>query len=777
MRHYEASNKGGRILPLWLRIAVPAAVSLLLFVLLLFCFYLPEYYNGMLEQKKQSLRNLTQLAIGLIDHYHQQELLGKMTTAEAQAEAKKRINEIRYGADTKDYYWVLDSKPKMIVHPYRPDFIGKGFANLNDARGNRLIKEILTKTNSTGEAFVRYYWQWQDMPDKIEPKLSFAMRYEPWKWIIGTGVYLDDLEADVANRNIELLYATVMIIILIVILSIYTVNQGRRAGDELREKADLVQSVFNESLQAMSVISPEGVVMAANQASLDLVSVVEEDVLGRMFWDAPWWENSADMIDTIRKCVVEASAGEMVKGEIVITIDSKDVYFDFSIKPFFSETDEVLFLIAEARNISDLVDAREKLAVSEARFHGVFDQSLQFMGIISTSGVLLEINRSALEFRNVNKEDVVGKYFWETPWWSYSEEGIGKIKEDIRRASNGHIIRREVRSDFDSGDSKYTDFSMKPAFGAGGEILFLIAEGRSITELKKAQMQLEDFNQELEILVEKRTSELQSSVERLEKAQKQLVQSEKMAALGDLVAGVAHEINTPIGVSVTGISFMEEKLKWMKSKIAAGTLRKSDLEKFISIADEATRSTMINLNRAAELVGNFKLVAVDQSSGQKRSFNLNDYLNEILLSLSSKYKRTKHSININCPHDLTLNTYPGAFMQIFSNLIINSLVHGFEEIDNGNIEIRVELSSSKLLIYYSDDGKGMTSEQEERIFEPFYTTYRSKGGTGLGMHIVYNLITSSLGGTIKCSSSLGQGTAFTISLPSSLIDVRAIEST
>lgn len=771
---YETNKGRARVLPLWLRIAVPAAVSLILFIVLIFLIHGPEYREGMVDQKKTSLRNLTQMALSIADYYHKLEMHGEMTTEKAQSEAKKRISNIRYGAFNKDYYWVIDSRPVMIVHPYRPDLVGKSISNLGDGKGKRLINEIYSKTNSTGESFLRYYWQWQDRPDKIVEKLSFAKRYEPWKWVIGTGVYLDDLHETLSIRNKNHIYATIVIIFIILILTLYTINQGHLAESEIKDKASLVEGVFNDSFQVITVISPEGVIKATNKTSLALIEADEADLVGQMYWEAPWWENSPDMVETIRNCVAEASSGNMVKGEILIKSKDKDIYFDFSMKPYISKEGEVLFLIAESREINDLVEARENLSMSEARFRGVFDQSLQFMGIISVGGVVLEANRSALEFRNVKLEEVVGKSFWDTPWWAHSEEKREKVKDDIRRAANGHIVRREVISEFEGSESKYTDFSLKPAFGPGGEILFLIAEGRNITELKKAQKQLEEFNQELESLVDKRTSELQNSVERLENTQQQLVQAEKMAALGDLVAGVAHEINTPIGVSVTSISYLAEKLNGVLAKVNSGSLKKSDLDKFLEVAVEATKSTMINLNRSAELIGTFKQVAVDQTSGQKRSFNLREYLDEILLSLRSKYNRTRHSINIHCPGGLTLNTYPGAFMQIFSNMIMNSLIHGFDEIDSGNIEIRVELGGSKLLIFYSDDGKGMTEEQLERVFEPFYTTKRNKGGTGLGMHIVYNLVTSRLGGTIKASSAPGQGTAYTLSLPSSLIDIQAI---
>jgi len=258
---------------------------------------------------------------------------------------------------------------------------------------------------------------------------------------------------------------------------------------------------------------------------------------------------------------------------------------------------------------------------------------------------------------------------------------------------------------------------------------------------------------------------LQESLERLKNTQNQLIQSEKMASLGGLVAGVAHEINTPLGISVTASSFLERKTREIKELFDQNRLRRSDFKKFIETSLESSSSILSNLNRAAELIQSFKQVAVDQTVEEKRVFGLKHYIDEVFVSLRPRYKRTSHQITINCPDNIELNSYPGAFMQVLTNLVMNSLLHGFENIEQGQIKIDITEDRNTVTIVYSDNGKGMAEDQLAKIYDPFYTTRRGQGGTGLGMHIVFNLVTQSLSGEIKCTSTPAKGTTFTVVIP------------
>jgi signal transduction histidine kinase len=268
-------------------------------------------------------------------------------------------------------------------------------------------------------------------------------------------------------------------------------------------------------------------------------------------------------------------------------------------------------------------------------------------------------------------------------------------------------------------------------------------------------------NEELRAL----NDELQSTLSQLEETQVQLLQAEKSAALSRLVAGVAHEINTPVGVAVTAVSHIEYVTTEVTKRYAGGTLKRSDLNEYLDNVQEAMQIVHTNLNRAANLIRSFKQVSVDQVSEVRRKFKIKEYLGEILLSLSSKLKNTGYSVEIECDDHLEMYGYPGVFAQVVTNLLMNSLMHAFEPGDNGEILIKAVKRGTQIIFSYRDNGKGMKEEVRKRIFEPFFTTNRSAGGTGLGLAIVYNIVTQQFGGTVECQSAPGQGVIFTFTLP------------
>ena len=298
---------------------------------------------------------------------------------------------------------------------------------------------------------------------------------------------------------------------------------------------------------------------------------------------------------------------------------------------------------------------------------------------------------------------------------------------------------------------------------------------RDVTERILAEEEIHRLNNSLEKRVNERTLQLNNantalrkSLESLKETQDHLVQNEKMAALGGLVAGIAHEINTPVGIGVTAASLMEEKTNAIMQLHQSGKMKRSQFEDYLQVASDTTNAILSNLFRAADLIRNFKQVAVDQSSEEKRRFNLKEYIESILISLRPKLKNKNYSIQTYCPEDLEIFSYPGIISQIFTNLIMNSLIHGFEQEPDGTINIEAEMRGDQLWLRYGDNGKGMDSETLKKIYNPFFSTKRTKDGTGLGLHIVFNLISQTLKGTIACQSSPGAGTVFEITIPITL---------
>lgn len=251
----------------------------------------------------------------------------------------------------------------------------------------------------------------------------------------------------------------------------------------------------------------------------------------------------------------------------------------------------------------------------------------------------------------------------------------------------------------------------------------------------------------------------------LEQAQNQLIEVEKMAALGNLVAGVAHEINTPVGICVTAASRLDSKTQDFIELYKAGNMKRTDLQNYLKTSLEGSKILMTNLKRAASLVQSFKSVAVKQSSEEERIFNLKTYIEETLMALQPELKNKPYILEFESEEDIMIKSHPGAFSQVITNFVMNSLIHGFKGKDEGTITLKAETKNKELIFTYQDNGNGMPPDIAQRIYEPFFTTNRDGGGSGLGMNIVYNLVSQKLGGTLNLKTSEGQGVKFTITLP------------
>ena len=277
-----------------------------------------------------------------------------------------------------------------------------------------------------------------------------------------------------------------------------------------------------------------------------------------------------------------------------------------------------------------------------------------------------------------------------------------------------------------------------------------------------------EYKEELEETLRQKTDALQQLEEALDtmtRTQERLIESEKLAVLGRLVAGIAHEINTPLGVGVTAASHLSQKTKTLQEKYGDEAMTRSDLESYLKIAGESSDMILANLYRAAALIKSFKQVAVHQSSEERRNFTLHDYIHDVFLSLRPKFRDTQYQVDVSCPEELRILNYPGVFSQILTNLVMNSLLHGFGESGHGHIRLAVRVEGDTLHLQYADDGKGIASKDLPKIFHPFFTRSAMQSGSGLGMFIVYNLVTQKLHGSIRCESEAGQGVTFYLTMP------------
>jgi two-component system NtrC family sensor kinase len=285
-------------------------------------------------------------------------------------------------------------------------------------------------------------------------------------------------------------------------------------------------------------------------------------------------------------------------------------------------------------------------------------------------------------------------------------------------------------------------------------------EAESLLHAKSRE--LYETNRSLEV----RAADLAASLEQLHEAQDQLIQREKMAALGGLVAGVAHEINTPLGVAVTAVTHTEDRLRALEATVAAGTLTRGGMRSYVEELREAVALALTNLERAARLVDSFKKVAVDQSSETPRECVLEELVLDVLASLRPLTRRAQVEVRLEATSHTQVRTDAGALVQVLTNLVQNACVHAFDESHAARIvTVAVTVTGEAVCMIVGDNGRGMPADVAARVFEPFFTTRRSAGGSGLGMHITHTLVTGRFFGTIDPDTAPGRGTQWTLCLP------------
>jgi len=440
-----------------------------------------------------------------------------------------------------------------------------------------------------------------------------------------------------------------------------------------------------------------------------------------------------------------------------------------------SYTDLELRIEERTAELMERRKAEAALAASEEKFSKAFLCSSDAIGIIRIKDwCYREVSDAFINIFGYSREDIIGKTSSDFNLWLTEEARLNCIQEYMDK---GFMRGAEICWCTKAGEMRFGALSME-MINISGES-FCLFVWHDITEWRQAEEALREARDHLEFKVEVRTQELIAAnlelqvmneelvetLNQLKRTQDQLVKTQKMAALGGLVAGVAHEINTPAGVALTAASHLEEITKELSELYESKNMKRRDFEEYIEESGRATHVILSNLKRADQLIRSFKQVSVDQASEARRLFKVKNYIEEILLSLSAKLKKTRHIVSVDCDESLEFDSFPGGFSQIITNLIINALNHGYRSSDVGHIVITIVKEEFHLILKFSDDGKGMEEGVLEKIFDPFFTTKRNAGGSGLGLHIVYNIVTQQFKGTIECQSSLNQGTVFTIIFP------------
>lgn len=409
--------------------------------------------------------------------------------------------------------------------------------------------------------------------------------------------------------------------------------------------------------------------------------------------------------------------------------------------------------------------AERALAESVERYRSLAEAAHEAIISIDDQDRVTSWNRGARETFGYEEREMLGRSVTRI----MPEKHRAAHRAAVGRAADGGALKLEGRTveleaERKGGERIEIEFSLSSWYLGGRRHFSAII--RDISERKGIERQLHDTLATLDAQVAERTGQLKAKVRELESTREELINQEKMASLGRLVAGFAHEINTPIGIAVGANSKLSEATAGIIHMLESDAVDEERLIDHLETIESASELALNNLRKAAELVGSFKRTSIDQSGELMRTFDVAESIHDVINSLRNQFKRTGISIEVHCRESLKVYGNPGYFDQLLTNLLINSLIHAYDRGERaGTIDIRVAREEGWITMLYGDDGNGMEESARRRLFEPFFTTNREGGGSGLGMYICYNLVTTRMGGEICCDSAPGQGSAFYIRFP------------
>ena len=418
-----------------------------------------------------------------------------------------------------------------------------------------------------------------------------------------------------------------------------------------------------------------------------------------------------------------------------------------------NEAGEMVRYEGTVRDITDQKRAEDAIAEGRRLLQMVIDTVPAVINVKDKQLRYVLMNRYMAGIFGIEPADAIGR----TTSDLMSRYGAEKTDENDKRvlAAGRELGFYEEEYRDSSGNMRQWLVNKLPILDAAGEIENIVTVALDIGERKRVEFEMR-----------KAKDAAEGALRNLRETQNSLIEAEKLAALGRLVAGVAHEVNNPVGISLTVASALERKTANFTAEVARGELRRSSLNDFLETSRDASSQLVANLNRAAELIQSFKQVAADRNYSDQRSFDLGDLTEQVVMSLRPGLRKHNLTLNVDCQPNLMMNSYPGPYGQVLTNLFLNSVAHAFPDGKPGTVDIQVrESGKDNVEILFSDNGCGMSLDVRRRAFDPFFTTRRDQGGTGLGLHIVYSIVTNRLGGRLDLDSEPGGGTRIQMILP------------
>ncbi|MFZ2852489.1 MAG: cache domain-containing protein [Rhodocyclaceae bacterium] len=811
---------------------VMAGVSLLGMLIVSFLL-LTRLSTNLNEQKRDTLRARIEMAESLVQHFHTLARKGELTDAEAQVRAIQAMRQLR--SLNNEYVWINDIQGRLIQHPFMPELEGKDLGYLKDSNGKSIFLSFVDIALTQGSGFVRYSWP---KPNAVEPtpKLSYVKLFAPWQWVIGSGEYLDDID-DAYWKEVRRLIPVLGGISLLFVAMIFWLRRQVlvRVGSDMKDAVSIASQLSHGELHQplklgasasrglLDVLangarslgralsehrgpgllghlarrkdaederrhlsealkqSQEAVVLAeadltfayVNPAFTRLFGYTQEELRGQPIDLLKVSDQAGGSPNETSRAAREEG---IFHGEVLRRArDGRAIPILIKVAPVFDEYQIVTGYVASMTDLTEIHRAQTALRESEEKFRAIFDQTFQFIGLLDTAGRMLDANRTALTLTGTKAEQVIGKPFWETPWWSHSPELQARVRDGVARAAQGELIRFEATHPAADGSQHYVDFSLKPIHDAAGRITMLIPEGRDITERKRAE---DAAHQRLDEIT-RINAELKELNEQLMQSRKQLLQSEKMASIGVLAAGVAHEINNPVGFIRSNMGSLRNYVMNFLRLIQAYEIAAAKQQDHRETFDEVRRlaqeiefayerddvptlldESIQGLERVTKIVQDLKdFSRIDQNERWQQA-DIHQCL-ESTLNISRNELKYKCEIRKEFGQLPAIECLPHQLNQVFMNLLVNA-AHAIDQ--HGTITLRTGSGDGQVWIEIADTGKGIPPEHLTQIFDPFFTTKPVGQGTGLGLAVSYGIIEKHHG-SIEVDSEVGKGSVFRIHLP------------
>jgi PAS domain S-box-containing protein len=512
-----------------------------------------------------------------------------------------------------------------------------------------------------------------------------------------------------------------------------------------------LQLIYDTAPIGLAFLSPDCRYLQINQRLTEICGISVEGHLGRSVRDCV--PALAEAVEGIVRSIMET--GEPVTG-IEVAGQRADQTEERSWvtywHPLRSPTGEIVGVNVAAEEVTERKRAEAALQASERQFHTLADSIPQLVWMAESGGSIFWFNNHWHEFTGM---PVGGdsSHDWQVILAPVSLREARHRWTQALKAGTALEMELSLRGK----DGQYRPFLTRaiPLRDSTAAIYGWIGTHIDISERKRSEQEIRSARDAAE-----------AALRNLRETQNSLIEAEKLAALGRLVAGVAHEINNPVGTCLTVASSLERKTAVFAAKVAQGNLKRSTLNDFLEISREASAQLVASLNHAAELIQSFKQVATDRDYSNQRTFDLGDLTEQAAMSLRPGVAKQNLALNVECQPDLTMNSYPGPYRQVLTNLFLNAVAHAFPDGKGGTISIKVLASGrDDVEILFSDDGCGMSLDVRRKAFDPFFTTRRDQGNTGLGLHIVHNVVTNCLGGRLNLDSRPGEGTRIQLILP------------